>query len=400
MKMILVIFKKELLDILRDHRTIIAMILIPFLLFPVLMGVATKFMRLAAKEKLTKTLNVGLVTNGNAEEFRHMLQNRDDIKVIEDITVDSCQTLIKSQRLDAAIVFEPDFDKHVSNLLTGKISIYFESTEEKSLELKRLLNLLHKFKLNLRVIRFKRLDLDKSTFKTVEIKVYNLTQSNEKLAISISGVISYIFIIFCFLGCMYPAIDLAAGEKERGTLETLLTSPVSNFQILIGKFLVVVLAGILSAVISVLGLYVGILFMREIPHELVQSIIGVLEFKSLALSISFLVPLSAFIAGIVLSLSLFAKSFKEAQSIINPCLFVFLIPAFVASIPEMSLNASTVFIPILNAILASKEVIITGSITPMLLAMVVHLSSIFLVGISLYGCSKIFEHEDVIFRSS
>ncbi|HKZ40629.1 MAG TPA: ABC transporter permease subunit, partial [Candidatus Hodarchaeales archaeon] len=304
MKTIITIFKKELIDSTRDRRTMITMVVVPLLLFPILIGISSRIMISQMKKAQEKTLKVGLLTNGNAADFRQSLLDRNDIELIENITVDSGRSLIEADSLDALIVFDADFDKQVANLLPGKITMYFKAAERKGIEKGRVSDLLTDFGEKLKSMRFKKLNLNESLLKTVEITEQNLATVKEKLAEVIGGFLPYLFIIFCFMGSMYPAIDLAAGEKERGTLETLLTSPAGRFQILLGKFGVVVLTGILSAAISFLGLYVGISQVREIPSELLQTILSILEFQSIALLISLLLPLTVFFAAILLSLSI------------------------------------------------------------------------------------------------
>lgn len=396
MKIIMTIFKKEFIDSIRDRRTLITMVVIPLLLFPILIGISSRIMMTQIKKAQEKTLKVGLLTNGNAEEFRHMLLNKDNIKLIENITVEKGQSLIEVDSLDALIVFDKNFDKQVANFLQGRITMYFKSTEERDIEKERLLHLLNDFEKKLRSIRFKKLNINETIIKAVKIDEHNLATPKEKLAEVIGGFLPYIFIIFCFMGSMYPAIDLAAGEKERGTLETLLTSPVGRMQILLGKFGVVVLTGIFSASISILGLYVGIRQVKEIPQELLQTILSILEFQSIALLISILLPLTVFFAAILLSLSIFAKSFKEAQSIINPLMIIVIVPAFIGLMPGMSLNATTALIPVLNVSLATKG-IIAGTISPAILAEV-YLSLIAFAGLSIYFCAKMFGRESTIFR--
>ena len=197
---------------------------------------------------------------------------------------------------------------------------------------------------------------------------------------------------------MYPAIDLAAGEKERGTMETLLTAPVSRFQILLGKFAVVVLTGILSAAVSMLGIYVAILQVKEIPPELLAMIMGILDVQTIVLVLSLLLPLTVFFAAFLLSLSIFAKSYKEAQSLISPLTFVVILPMMVGLMPGIELDPVTALIPVLNVSLATKE-IIAGTIKPLLLAEV-YISLVALASVSLWGCAKWFEREETIFRGA
>lgn len=396
MNTLFTIFKKELIDTLRDRRTIIAMILVPLLLFPVLIGVTAKIQISQAKKAKEKVLKVALLIDGNAVQFKDMLSSRDDVQLIENIQADSIEAYIQKDSLDGAFIFSKNFDQQVAEFRAGGIDFYFKSTEENDITKNRLMDMVKDFEKKLISTRFDKLKLDDSIIKTVNLTEYNVATPKQKLGSLIGGFLPYIFIIFCFLGGMYPAIDLAAGEKERGTLETLLTSPVNRFQILLGKFIVVVLAGITSALVSILGLYLGIRQVNEIPQEFLKLLLSILEFQSIALLLSLLLPLTIFFAGVQLSLSIFAKSFKEAQSIISPLSMVVIIPAAIGLIPGITLNTTTALIPILNVSLATKE-IISGTIQPSLL-IEVYASLIFLAGISLYGSSKWFAREKIIFR--
>jgi sodium transport system permease protein len=398
MKTIFVIFKKELVDTLRDRRTLVSMIAIPLILFPVLIGISSRVISSQAQEAREKTLRVGLITNGNAEEFRRILAQTDKVMLIENISPDSARSLVASDSLDAFFEFSPDFDKQVASLQPGVVTMYFKATEQRDIEKDRALGLLTQFQNELRYARFKSLNINESVIKTVDIREVNLASAKEKIAQIIGGFLPYLFIIFCFIGSMYPAIDLAAGEKERGTLETLLTSPASRLEILLGKFGVVVLTGLITAAVSMLGLYIGIVQVKEIPAELLSTILGILEVRSIALLLSLLLPLTVFFAAILLSLSIFAKSYKEAQSIISPMMIVIIVPAFLGLMPGMNLTMTTALIPILNVSLATKG-IIAGTISTMIL-LEVYASLIVYGGASLYVCAKIFGREGTIFRGS
>lgn len=398
MNTIITIFKKELIDTLRDRRTLIMMLVIPMLLFPVLMGIVVKVQVKQIKKAEEKRIKIGLLTYGNAQAFRDLLMNREDLRIMEDIQADSIQSLIKKDSLDAVILFSEDFDQKVADLEEGRVELYFKSTEDLNITRGRLRPLINDFEKRLISDRFMKLNLDEKIVEAIHIKEHDIASMKERIGKKIGGFLPYLFVLFCFMGCMYPAIDLGAGEKERGTLETLLSSPASRFQIVMGKFSVVVLAGISAAAISILGLFIAVRQVKELPPELLDVVLGILEFKSIVMVLSLLLPLSIFFAACMLSLSIFAKSFKEAQSIIGPLNIVVILPVFLALLPGIELNAKTALIPILNVSLASKE-IIAGTIAPGLLAEV-YISLIVLAGLSLYGCKRWFEREETMFRGS
>ena len=297
MKTVLTVFRKETMDTLRDRRTLITMIVLPLLLFPALISISSRIMMSQARKAQEKILTVGIVAQNNGEGFRQMLLKNEDVRVIEAITEDEGQELVKKDSLDACIVFDIDFDEDIADLMAGRIIVYYKGTEENEIQQQRIQKLIGKYGDFLRSERFEGMNLDLDIIETVRIQKLNLATEKEKLADVLGGLLPYLFIIFCFMGSMYPAIDLAAGEKERGTLETLLTSPVSRLQILLGKFGVVTLTGIASAGISFIGMDIGIRQVKEIPPELLKTILTILEIDSILLLLSLLIPLTIFFAA-------------------------------------------------------------------------------------------------------
>jgi sodium transport system permease protein len=162
------------------------------------------------------------------------------------------------------------------------------------------------------------------------------------------GMLPYIFIAFGFLGCMYPAIDLFTGEKERGTIETLLTTPIARWKILVGKMCVVVLSGLTASTFSLLGLFFSIEVLHVVEDkELLDIIHSILTPGFVLLMYCLLFPLTVFFAGVMIPIAVRAKSFKEAQSIISPLNIVIVLPAMIGFFPGIELNT----------VLATKDLI-------------------------------------------
>jgi len=398
MKKIAVIIKKEFIDIIRDRRSLMMMVVMPIFLIYLVMNISVTLSRSQTKKAEEKTLKVGLITAGNAQEFRAKLLERQDMKIDESIAAENIDTLIKEKELDFAIVFETNFDQKAQNQKngSGEIKIYYKSSSENRIAKKRIDKMIKQYKEKLLTARLTEMNLDHSFIEPLIKREIDLATSKEKLGEAIGGFLPYIFVIFCFMGAMYPAIDLAAGEKERATLETLLTSPANRIQIVFGKFVVVTLTGIITAAISILALYMSIKGIKEIPKNIMESLVRIIEPQSIALLASLLIPLCAFFAAVLLSLSIFARSYKEAQSIIMPFYFLIIIPVMIGLFPGIYLNIFTAFIPVLNVSLATKE-IISGTIKIALL-LEVYFSLFILAALSLIFCSWWFKREDVIFR--
>jgi sodium transport system permease protein len=157
---------------------------------------------------------------------------------------------------------------------------------------------------------------------------------------------------------MYPAIEMFTNEKERGTLETILSTPVSRMKILFGKMSVVAIAGLLSALLSIAGLSIGMQRMSaSVPDELFGTLSIYSDPSTILLLVLMLVPLVIFIAGIMTLITCYARSYKEAQSLISPLMMIIIIPAVLGMMPFLELNTGSALIPITNIALAAKEII-------------------------------------------
>lgn len=397
MRTIFTVFRKELIDTIRDRRTLLFMFVIPLLIFPLLFKVMFTVEKSQRDKASAKVLRVACITEGNAGRFVEMLRGRDDIEVVTGIPIDSLRSFIRADRLDGAFVFAPDFDQTVAQLGSGRVEFYHKSTEDREIVARRLRSLVSEYEEELLEARFANLELSEDIVHALDLREKNVASMQERIGSEVGGFLPYVFILFCFMGAMYPAIDLGAGEKERGTLETLLTAPVDRFHILIGKFGVIIVSGLLSAVVSMVGLFIGVKQAGEIPPDIMSVIVKILGADNIVLLFSLLIPLTIFFAGILLSVSLTAKTFKEAQSMISPLNLAVLVPAAIGVIPGIEMNYTTAVIPVLNVSLATKAIVAGTMQTSHLI--VVYASLIAFAILSLVIAAQWFKRESVIFRT-
>ncbi len=396
MNAIKTIMKKEFLDITRDRRTLITMIILPLMLFPVLLNVMTRVsVRMAKKEK-AKALQVAVIKDKTPQEFQTFLEGYENVEIVYETSEDEINDKIVNDSLDVYFMFSSDFFEKIKELGTGRIDAYYKSKSTTGIVKKRIQDILDEYKKPFMDERYAALGIEAKQLEVIELEITNMATMQEELAENVGGFIPYLFIIFCFMGAMYPAIDLAAGEKERGTYETLLTTPVSRFEILLGKFGVVTIGGLVSAIAGIVGLYIGVRMNSDIPKDLLESLISILEIKSMIIVTTLLIPLSVFFSGLLLSLSIIAKSFKEAQSIVSPLMIVVILPAVMGMLPGIELNTGTALIPILNVTLATK-VVLSGNYPVVNLALVYISLSVFACA-ALYVSSLIFKRESSVFN--
>lgn len=397
MRTVVTIFRKELLDTLRDRRTILFILVIPLFLFPVLFRVMFAVEKSHTDREKGKTLRVVVIDHSESRSFETFVGEYGDVVVVQNVDVDSLRALVRADSFDGAFVVESAFDEDVAALGSGRIDFYFKSTGERKIANRRLRTMVNEFEERLLSGRFEALGLGEDVTDAVKLRPTNVATAEEQIGSKVGGFLPYIFILFCFMGAMYPAIDLGAGEKERGTMETLLTAPVHRFHILLGKFGVIVVSGLASAVVSMAGLYIAVRTAPELPGEFFALVVKILGWETIVQIFALLLPLTIFFAGILLSLSLSARSFKEAQSIISPLNMAVIIPAAIGMMPGVDMNFLTAIIPVLNVSLATKE-IISGTIQTHHLAAVYASLVVFAMG-SL-GLSVLwFRRESTIFRA-
>ena len=391
------IFKKELIDILRDKRTIITMIVIPIGLIPVLLTMVFKVGQGLEAKAAREEIEIVFIGGDYAPRLYDLIVADTQITLVEGIDEADIEENIRSDSLDGAIVVPPHFPDLVAVDEQASVKIYYRSSNTLNITERRLRSIVEDYDGEIVSGRIRRLNLDENLFDAIEIETNDVATEQEKFGKMAGGFLPYIFVLLMFTGAMYPGIDLGAGEKERGTLETLLSSPASRLEIVLGKFLVIAFAGFASALLSMLGLYLGVQGIGEIPDEAMAVLWDILNVGVVAMILTLLLPLAVFFAAAILAISIYSKSFKEAQSSLTPISIVIIVPVLLGLLPGMELNLTTAMIPVLNVSLATKDVI-AGTIDP--LNLLVSYASLFvLAGASIWFAVKWFDREETLFRT-
>jgi len=386
--------KKEALDTLRDRRTLIIMVLVPVLIFPVLFIGITRLQMSVMEREEVRHVRVGWVNNDDDTRLADFINQQEKMELIPIEDAGMLETLIRQDSISYGLVVPEGFGEALDQMQAVELALYFSGARIQGKA--RIDRVLSSFEQELVRNRLAEKDLPEIFIKPFQTSSVNIASEQEMIGKLAGGFLPYLFIIFCFTGAMYPAIDLFTGEKERRTLETLLTTPVSRIQILIGKLSVVTLTGIISAVLAILGLFVGFRLTAGLPDVIMPVVLGILSVQFVLMLLLMLVPLTIFFAGIMVPLTIYAKSYKEAQSILTPMTFMVIIPAAIAMVPGIEYNAITAIIPIINITLATKE-IIAGTLNLSFYFLTV-LTLIGLALISVLFCSRWFGKESNILR--
>ena len=396
MSIIVSIFKKELIDVLRDRRTLMFMVVIPILITPLLVIGSIKFQEYQNKKSEEKILKIAYINESEDSLTKQLLSDQKGVKIIEGVPIDSIESYIKSDSLQGGLYLGKGFLKKIKTNSSGDVKIYYKSSDLMSKSKKRMQAALDIYKEKIIAERLKQLNVDGQILEPITITDIDMATAKETLGKAIGGFIPYVLVMFIFLGAMYPAIDLGAGEKERGSLETLLSSPATKFEITMGKLLVVSLTGIVSGLVSVLGISSSLFFTDKIPMQIQETILELINPFMIFSIIILMIPIAIFFASMLLSISFYARSFKEAQSLMGPLNMVIIVPLFLSLGPGMEMDHATALMPLINVGLLTKE-ILAGSVE-LIYFIETLFSLLFCAAIGIWFSVFWFKKENTIFR--
>lgn len=395
-----IVYRKELTEALRDRRTLISTLLVPLLLFPVLtagLGAAIASLIGKAKEEVPEVMIIG---GADSPEIMAGLQKLSKIKIVP--TTPNYKEQIANKEVRAAVDIPPNFQNDMAEQKTATVKVYIYGGEMKSaFAADRVEEYLKNFRDGVVKDRLAAKNLPTTVLTPFDIKQQNVAPPEKVGATAFGGVIGYMVILLCFTGGMYPGIDLTAGEKERGTMETILSSPISRMHLVLGKFLLVLTASLVTAALSVTSMGISFAVLGHLhafdqagnDAAQLQMHIGLATVLSVFVMV---LPLAVLFSALIMTIALFAKSYKEAQSYITPIMMLVIIPAVAAMLP-VDLNAKLALVPILNASLLCKE-LVTGTYHWNYIA-IIFFSTCVYAAAALFLAVKMFQREEVLFRS-
>ena len=403
---IVTIYLKELKDSLRDRRTLISMIVIPTLIIPVLLfGVGTIMARVM-KQAREEGTSVVIINGAGSPAVVAALKADKQFRVVA--PAGDYRQLISDKKVRVAVEIPVGFEAALKAGAPQTVMIYHYQGELKSgMGAGELDKFFHALRDKTVETRLADRGLPASLVKPFEIKWENVAPPEKVGGNAFGGFIPYFIIILCFTGAMYPAMDLTAGEKERGTMETLLCSPVDRINIVLGKFLMVLTASVTTILLSLasmgLSAAIGIMSFGGTARvaagakAAAAGTIPMIDPLGLLGVVALIAPVAVLFAAILLTVSLFAKSYKEAQSYVSPLIIVVVMPAVIGTLPGIELTARTALVPILSLSLVCKEML-SGVWHWNYIALIFGSTSVY-AALALAVCVRMFNREDVMFRA-
>ena len=400
------IYCKELRDSIRDRRTLISTIVVPTIIIPLLIFGAGFVMKNIVKKARSEASAVMLVGGADSPRLVAAFQSHDAFRIVP--ATEDYKAAVSNKQVRVAVEIPAGFDAALDAGEVPVVSIlHYEGEMKSSMGRNQVDNFLERYRSEHVQTALRERGLSESLVTPFKIESKNVAPPEKVGGNAIGGFVPYMIIILCFTGAMYPAMDLTAGEKERGTMETLLCSPVNRINIVLGKFLLVLTASAatVALAIAMMGLSVflapivlggggGAAAASGAAKGATAMLIDPLGLVGV---FAMVIPVAVLFAAVELTVALFAKSFKEAQSYVSPMMILVFLPAMMGMLPGVELSVKTALIPIMNISLVCKEML-SGVWNWSYIGLIFGSSAIY-SAIALAVCVRMFNREDVIFRA-
>jgi sodium transport system permease protein len=394
-----IVYRKEWRDLLRDRRTVISMLVVPLLIIPGLMitlGVMAVKVVGHAQEGIPSVMVLGGADSPETTAALRALKSFQFVPASADFT-----NLISEKKIGAAVEIPTGFDAALASGQKAAVRIYCYAGELKSTVAADALDQFFRHRRDDLVKRgLAERHLSETVLTPFSIDRTNVASPRKVTGNTVGMILPYLVVLMCLTGAIYPAIDLTAGEKERGTMETLLCSPVSRRHLVVGKVLVVLTASLATSFLSVAANGLGLYAMKKMIDtgaKAAASMPLALDPLALAAVCLIMVPVAVFFSSLLIAAGLFARGTKEANSYLQPLLILAVIPALISSLPGMEINSRLALIPILNVSLVSRE-ILAGTWHWNYIALVLSSTCVY-AELALTAAVALFEREDVLFRT-
>ena len=346
------LLKRELTDIFRDKKTLCMMVLLPLLLYPLMIvGMTLLFSAITQSQEET-TYQVAFADLGQErEQTLTDLLEKDADTFSYQISVEpfdendkTIEQALKDGDYDAVLSYEKS-QKDPYRIC------YLEAKDDSGIAAAALKELLEDYNKQLQKQKVQQLGLDADEIlNPVRYEEVNYSSTEQTMGNVLGDIVPMLVIISIMMGAIYPAIDVTAGEKERGTLETLLTLPVTNFELIMSKFLAVSVIACVSAILNIVSMGAAFGFMFSYMMEGMGAVtINYATFlPAILFTLLVMVFFALFVTAVSLCICIFAKSFKEANNYITPMMLVFMFGSMVTMVPNIELTEVTAAIPIVN----------------------------------------------------
>jgi sodium transport system permease protein len=330
---VLLTLGKELRDTLRDRRTLVVMVLFPLVVYPLLALLGTQV--LAARERAQNKRASVVAVEGQgplAEELRGVLRGQPEVFALAG---EGQREQVEAGQLDALVVLTPvAVDR-------ARLEILFDTTRDESRRAEE--------RLSAQLASL----WPPGCAPRFEIERRNLALGTRLGGYVLSKGLPLMILLMVLLGAFYPAIDVTAGERERGTLETILAAPIPRLDLLLGKVLAVTILAAATGFLNLGSLSLTLVHVARLADATASLPIPWSRAAAVGLVV---LPMAFLLASFFVAVGALARGFKEAQNLLMPIYFALVAPALIGALGDFRLGGLVALVPGVNLTLLARDI--------------------------------------------
>jgi sodium transport system permease protein len=388
------VYAKEVLDAFRDRRSLLVMVVLPALIMPVVtLGIPYLEQR-QQHEITTTTPEVAVV--GAAPNLIHLAYKT---KLIKPVQTKDPDKALQEHRVLAVLELPKNFETLVARDEQPHAGVLYDQSNPDSVAARgRVVELISRYSQDVVAARLITRHINPKDLLPIVLDQRDVATQRQLSGELLASLLPFFIAMWAVVGGMSMAVDEAAGEKERGTLESLLVAPSSRESVVLGKFLSVLTAAVGAVLVVVVAMMVSLRWGYPYVLHTSQKLDVSLPLGTAIVMFAVAILFAALMSGVQLALSIYAKSPREAQQFITPLYFVTVLPALaVQYITEWQTSAWAYLAPVLNTFFAFRELLL-GTVNWGHLALA-SVSSAFYAALAVELAILLMSRESVIFRT-
>ncbi|MDR0498761.1 MAG: ABC transporter permease [Holophagales bacterium] len=410
MKGIWLVLKKELIEFTKDRKTMFFTLALPVVLYPLLFGMIGKMVSREVQQARSSQTRIALIDSSKVLE--QFLQSRpDDFKLVP-VPDGDVKQAIKDDQLEMLVTLESSAFQDMAEHRTIPVNVLYNKVEKTGqVGMKRLEDVLQE--LDKTTVQSRLLKLGASTQLAMPTEIHSQQVGGAELALAklLGTMLPYILMLMLFTGSMQLGIYVTAGERERGTLITLLATGLPRHEIIWGKMLYVFFMGIIISIINIasMAFSMGTLFgsmetkaeyAAMAGQEAVQSmsIASVADPTIIALTLLLMLPLGLMFSNLIILLGIQAKNSQEAGTAMIPLMLLVVALSIFSMMPGIEKVGLLPYIPIVNISLAIRKLFVQQA--GVLEYLIAFFMTVAMAALLTYISTKLLSRESAIFKST
>ncbi len=384
----LVVMFKEIRDNLRDKQTVFYALLFGPILMPLILGgsIIGSLKQLSIDFDEVTTLTV---VNGDSAPNLMDFLHSNNIDVVD--APDDPEKAVRRGDIAVALKVMPSFNEALRAGQPAPLTVFVnDGDKESSKQARRVITLLQAYERTIDALRLQHRGIDPNVFNTLDISREDVSLDGAGGQL-IASLLPFLLIISMVMGGFYLAIDTTAGERERQSLEPLLSLPLNRAELVLGKYGATLCFVALSCVLTSVSVF---FLFKFFPTDILG---GGLNFDGPTIFKAFLVasPLIAFISAVLITVSAFTRSSKEAQTYLGVLMVIPMAPFFILQFVTIRSELQSMFIPMMSQYQLLEKIVL-GDVTPALHIALSVLGTLLFAGLLLLLAIRLYSRDRIL----